>query len=56
MTPEGRNENSPFQPTKSVNNMYPHCPPSQKFEIAAPTIRGKSIREGVHDRGPPKQV
>ena len=28
MTPEGRNENSPFQPTKSVNNLYPHCPPS----------------------------
>ena len=56
MTPEGRNGNSPFQPTKSANNLYPHCPPSQKTEIAAPTIWGKSRREGVHDRGPPEQV
>ena len=55
-TPEGRNENSPFQLTKSVNKPCPHCPPSQKTEIAAPTIWGKSRREGVHDRGPPKQV
>ena len=54
-TPEGRNENSPFQPTKSVNNLYPHYPPSQKTEIAAPTIWGKSRREGVHDRGPPNR-
>ena len=56
MTPERRNENSPFQPIKSANNLYPHCHPSQKTEIAAPTIWGKSRREGVHDRGPRKQV
>ena len=56
MTPGGRNETSPSQPTKSVNNLYPHCPPSQETEIAVPTIWGKSRREGVHDRGPPKQV
>ena len=56
MIPEGRNENSPSQPTKSVNNPYPPRPLSQKTEIAAPTIWGKSRREGVHNRGPPKQV
>ena len=56
MTPEGRDRSSPSQPTKSANNLCPHCPPSQKTEIAAPTIWEKSRREGVHDRGPPKQV
>ena len=55
MIPEGRNENSPSQPTKSVNNTYPPSPPSQKTENAAPTIWGKCRREGVHDRGPPNR-
>ena len=38
-----------------MNNLCPHCPPSQKTEIAAPTIWGKGRREGVHDRGPPNK-
>ena len=56
MIPTKRNVNSPSQPTKSTDNLYPPRPPSQKTEIAAPTIWGKSRREGVHNRGPPKQV
>ena len=54
--PAKRNVNSPSQPTKSMNNQYLPRPPSQKIEIAAPTIWGKSRREGVHNRGPHKQV
>ena len=54
--PRKKNANSPSQPTKSTNNPYPPRPLSQKTEIAAPTIWGKSRREGVHNRGPPKQV
>ena len=50
MTPEGRNENSPFQPTKSVNNLYLHCPSSQKTEIAAPTIWGAYDLEDTPNR------
>ena len=38
-----------------MNNLYPQCPPSQKTEVAAPKIWGKSRREGVHDRGPPNK-
>ena len=56
MIPEGRNENSTSQQTRSVNNPYPPRPPSQKTEIAAPKIWGKSRREGVNNRGPLKQV
>ena len=55
MIPEGRNENSPSQQTRSVNNTYPPRSPSQKTKIAAPTIWGKSRREGVHNRGPPNR-
>ena len=56
MIPAKRNVNSPSQPTKLTNNPYPPGPLNQKTEIAAPTIWGKSRREGVHNRGPPKQV
>ena len=38
-----------------MNNPYPPHPLSQRTEIAAPTIWGKSRREGVHNRGPPNR-
>ena len=50
--PRKTNVISPSQPTKSTSNLYTLRPPSQKNEIAAPTIWGKSRREGVHNRGP----
>ena len=44
-------------PTNKIGEQPVPTPSSQpKTEIAAPTIWGKSRREGVHDRGPPKQV
>ena len=45
MTPEGRNENSPFQPTKSVNNPYPPRPSANKLK--SPHLR---LREKVDAR------
>ena len=54
-TPAKRNANSPSQLTRSVTNPYPPRPLSQKTEITAPTIWGKSRREGVHGRGPPNR-
>ena len=38
------------RPTKSVNTLYQTRLLSQKSEIAAPTFRGKSRRDGVHNR------
>ena len=52
--PGKQNENSPSQPTRLVNNPYPPRPPRQKTKIAASTLWGKSRREGVHYRRPPK--
>ena len=54
MTPGNANENSPSQQTRLANNPYLPCRPKQKFKIAAPTLWGKSRREGVHHRRPPK--
>ena len=43
-------------PTNKISEQpVPPCPPSQKIEIAASTIWGKSRREGIHDRGPPNR-
>ena len=54
MTQGNANENSPSQQTRLANNPYLPRRPKQKTEIAAPTLWGKSRREGVHHRTPPK--
>ena len=54
MTPGNANVSSPSQRTRLANNPYlPRCP-KQKTEVAAPTLWGKSRREGVHHRRPPQ--
>ena len=53
-TPGNANEISPSQRTRSANNPYLPPRPKQKSKIAAPTLWGKSRREGVHHRRPPK--
>ena len=54
MTPGNANVSSTFQQTRLTNNPYLQRRPKQKTEVAAPTLRGKSRREGVHHRIPPK--
>ena len=54
MTPGNANVSSLSQQTKLTNNPYLRRCPKQKTEVAAPTLRGKSRREGVHHRRPPK--
>ena len=53
-TPENANVSSISQQTRLTNNPYLQRRPKQKTEVAAPTLRGKSKREGVHHRRPPK--
>ena len=53
MTPGNANVSSLSQQTRLTNNPYLRRRPKQKTEVAAPTLRGKSRREGVHHRRPP---
>ena len=52
--PGNANVSSLSQQTRLTNNPYLRRRPKQKTEVAAPTLRGKSSREGVHHRRPPK--
>ena len=54
MTSGNANVSSLSQQTRLTNNPYLRRRPKQKTEVAAPTLRGKSRREGVHHRRPPK--
>ena len=55
MTPGNANVSSLSEQTKLANNPYLPRRPKQKTEVAAPTLWGKSRREGVHHRRPPNR-
>ena len=55
MIPGNANVSSLSQQTRLTNNPYLRRRPKQKTEVAAPTLRGKSRREGVHHRRPPNR-
>ena len=54
MTPGNANMSSLSQQTRLTINPYLQRRPKQKTEVAATTLWGKSRREGLHHRRPPK--